>query len=188
MRVITPELAKALLDALHDSKHLQPHYRTTGHRAPLADDNQSIVIGLAVELLVDSETCVDFTLAESLRPTGTAFGAVEVVGDAPNDIAASSREEVARQAVRADFARAVSAAWTEIPPEAMTSASCLVVRHGPQRDEDNTWATWVGVLTRGGSWRDSRAPSPMEPTWRPRAIASVCATELTGRVRYEFYK
>jgi hypothetical protein len=187
-RKITPELAKALLDALHDCKHNPPHYRTGGGIAPIADDDPRHVSALAVQVVAGMKESVQFVLADGVRINGDLIASIDVDAQAPNDVAASSAEESARKGLRRAFAEAVLGRWPKESPNDLTDASCLMVRHGPQRDEDNTWATWIGVLTRGGSWAIPISASPMSRTWQPRAVASVADPALDGRVVFEFYR
>ncbi len=64
----------------------------------------------------------------------------------------------------------------------------LVVRHQPQRDEDNTWATWIaaicGVRTQGVSHWSRGAPLA---GWSPIAVASIAEPRLHCPVVYELW-
>lgn len=187
MRAITPELAKAVLDALHDRKHNAPHYKTTGARAPLPDDDQRFVIGLAIELVASPVPGVDFTLASSVGFSGEIIASLAVDAAAPNDVAGSAAEEAVRKTLRNQFAHAVITGLGRERPE-LAAATALIVSHGPQRDEDNTWATWIGALTRGGSWLEPARSSALPASWRPTAIASLSERSLGARVRYDFLR
>jgi hypothetical protein len=187
-RAITSELAKALLDALHDRKHNPPSYRSAAATAPLVDDDPTHVSALAIELSPAEADTVRFTLASAVRSVGEPLANVALEAEAPNDVAASSREEAKRVVLRRGFAEALYTGWPKAGSAGLADASCLIIRHGPQRDEDNTWATWVGVLTRGGAWLEPVVPSALAQTWRPTAIASIADPQLAGRVVFEFYR
>ena len=188
-RKITPELAKALLDALHNQKHNPPHY-PPDKRAPLSDDGPMQVRALAVEVVLGDVESVRFVLADNFIAQGELMAKIAVAAEAPNDVASSSIEEVGRKELRRAFAQAVSTSWPKAPVHGLADAPCLLIRHGPRRDEDNTWSTWVGVLTRGGSWLGpgSTVGSPIKDSWQPVAIASAADPKLAGQVEFEFYR
>ena len=148
------------------------------------------VRALAVEVVLGEVESVRFVLADNFKAQGELMARVAVSAEAPNDVAGSATEEVARKELRRAFAQAVSTSWPKVQVHGLADAPCLVIRHGPRRDEDNTWATWVGVLTRGGSWLGpgSTIGSPIEGRWQPTAIASAADPKLAGRVEFAFYR
>jgi hypothetical protein len=190
-RSITPELAKRLLDTLHDRKHLPPHYRDQKLVPVLADDDQRFVSGLAVELRVDQVDRVDFILADEFTAIADSLGSIEVRMPAPNDISSGGAEELRRQTARGKYAASLRDSWRDalVPPQ-VAKCTHLVVRHSPQRDEDNTWATWIGALRTSVAWsRLAWLPAvpPLATEWRATGVASVCDRSLRDGVRYDFY-
>jgi hypothetical protein len=62
------------------------------------------------------------------------------------------------------------------------------VRHLPQRDEDNTWATWIAAVCgvrrqSAGHWAEG---APLGG-WVHSAIASVADPKLASAVMYEIW-
>jgi hypothetical protein len=190
-RSITPELAKRLLDTLHDCKHLSPHYRDRGLVPVLVDDDQRFVTGLAVELRVGEVERVDFILAAGLNARADPLGSADAMVAAPNDISSGGAEEIRRQTARGKYVASLRDSWPQSRlPAQVAKCTHLVVRHGPQRDEDNTWATWIGALRRSVAWsRLAWLPAvpPLATEWRATGIASICDRTLSGGVRYDFY-
>jgi hypothetical protein len=179
--------AKGLLDALHDDRSSGPRYRDLGVTPPLADDTPAHVRGLAVEVRVGSPG-TNYVLGEDLTVEGTLLASVPVEAQAPNDIAGTPGEKPKIAAARVAFARAVSAAFALEPELRQHSPAALVVRHLPQRDEDNTWATWVAAVC-GVRARDKEhwaAGAPLTG-WAPRSIASLSDHSLASPVVYELW-
>lgn len=124
--------------------------------------------------------------AIGLLVTGTPLATVEVNVPARRH----RRNRQARRPRRAyveDLVRRCNRAQVA----AVTSrARALVIRHRPERDEDNTWATWTVALTGRNSWSRAAwgaAGSPLAG-WSPMAVASVADARLSCDVRYEIYR
>lgn len=85
-------------------------------------------------------------------------------------------EAVRRSLARSNIARDLSA------------AAALVVPHRPQRDEDNTWATWSAALsgTRTHAPTHVGAGAPLAG-WTRMAIASIAGPTLETPVLYELW-
>jgi hypothetical protein len=180
--------AKALMDALHDQRRKPPFYAERDQHAPLQDDNAHFVRGLAVEVRPGPLPRTEYRLGSDLVVTGRPLAQVDVDATAPNDIWVSpaSRERI--EIERTAFAAACTAAWPEPDPARLATASALVVRHHPGRDEDNTWSNWIGAITGRPQW--SRAHWPIPPplaAWRPTAIASVSDPHLPCATRFEVF-
>ena len=179
--------AKGLMDALHDDRRKGPKYRDLGAVAPLPDDDPDHVVGLAVEVVGGSEDAVTYRLGASLEVAGELHcSPIDVAIAAPNDIDESARLAAPRREFAEAVARAVATTGVSAVPPA---DGCLVIRHHPQRDEDNTWATWIAGLVGRSAWSRPAWPngSPFQP-WAPLAIASVAEPSLPCPVRYEIYK
>ncbi|MGH2988156.1 MAG: hypothetical protein ACRDLO_15930 [Solirubrobacterales bacterium] len=155
----------------------------------LADDSPAFVGGLAVEVVgALEEGATEFRLAPDLVVAGDLLARVDVEAIAPNDIAAAADEKWAIQTGRVRFAKALAAASTGLSASLAEGADALVIRHRPERDEDNTWATWCAALCgvrqmKPGHWAE-RAPLR---GWEPRAVASVADPGLPVPVSYEIY-
>ena len=137
--------AKGLLDALHDDRRSGPLYRDLPGQAPLQGDAPSDVCGLAVEVVAGAPA-TEYLLGASLVITGELVASIAVDVSAPNDIVATPGERQRIADARQAFGAAVRAAFiahTELPTP---RPSALVIRHHPQRDEDNTWSTWVAAV------------------------------------------
>jgi hypothetical protein len=183
--------AKGLMDALHDGRKYGPKYSDLGAIAPLSGDHPGCVCGLAVEVQVGDSDRVEYLLGTSLTVAGRLLMApIDVHVPAPNDISASAAEKARIDAGRKTF---VEDLVRRCDLGAMRgcgeSVHALVIRHRPQRDEDNTWATWVSALTGGSDWSRAAWPSSGSPFsgWSPMAIASVADSSLPCEVRYEVY-
>jgi hypothetical protein len=179
--------AKGLMDALHDDRTNGPKYRDLGARAPLPDDHGESVHGLAVEVHAGMPDSVEYRLGRVLQIVGRLLmDPIDVCVPAPNDIDESARLVTPRRAYVADLVARCDRRGAE---GCVQHARALVVRHRPQRDEDNTWATWISALTGGSAWSKEAwgsSPSPFSGWW-PRAIASVADSSLPCEVRYEVY-
>lgn len=178
--------AKGLMDALHDDRSRGPKYADLKAIAPLPDDDSRYVHGLAVEVRAGEAESVEYRLGERLLAHGALLTTVEVHLPAPNDIDESARLVAPRRAFVKDL---VGRCDQRAAAECVKQARSLVVRHRPQRDEDNTWATWVSALTGGSAWSKEAwgtSPSPFFG-WSPSAIASVADRSLPCEVRYELY-
>ncbi|MGZ6565260.1 MAG: hypothetical protein ACXVH1_37995, partial [Solirubrobacteraceae bacterium] len=126
----------------------------------------------------------EYGIGRDLSVTGELVARVEVGAAAPNDIA-GTRSEVPRiAAARRAFAEAVRHAFSSQFVSAELRA--LVIRHLPQRDEDNTWATWIAAVCgiQNGGVDHWSAPAPLTG-WRPTAVASLADERLTTPVVYE---
>jgi hypothetical protein len=63
-----------------------------------------------------------------------------------------------------------------------------VVRHRAQRDEDNTWATWIAaVYGVRGQGADHWAAAPPLGGWAPTAVASLADERLSTPLVYELW-
>jgi hypothetical protein len=183
-----PNRAKALLDALHQDRR-GPRYADLGAEPPIPDDNPAHVRGLALELRVAREERVEYRLGTRLLVGGELQAAVNVPAAAPNDIWADARERALIAERRSTFAAALAAAWADsAAPASLEPDMTLIVRHQPQRDEDNTWRTWLGALA-GAPWSAPRWPAIAPGArWTPRAFASIADPSLNTPVRYELYR
>jgi hypothetical protein len=177
--------AKGLLDALHDDRRSGPKYRHLGARPPLEDDDPDHVSGLAVEV-VPGDLRTDYQLGGSLSIAGELIAEVPIAAEAPNDIAGTPGEKARIAADRLLYGRAVREAFASCRVTDDRQPTALVVRHRPQRDEDNTWNTWVGAVcgvrvSRGEHWT---AGAPLTG-WVPTAVASLADTSLPEPITYE---
>ncbi|MCC7140230.1 MAG: hypothetical protein IT460_17555 [Planctomycetes bacterium] len=178
--------AKGLMDALHDDRRNGPKYRDLGAVPPLPDDHGEYVHGLAVEVQAGASDSVEYRLGPSLQVAGKHLFVLDVSVPAPNDIAESAALVAPRRAFVEDLVRRCD---RRAAAACASKARAVVVRHRPQRDEDNTWATWISALTGGSVWsREAWGPegSPLAG-WSPMAIASVADPTLPCEVRYEVY-
>jgi hypothetical protein len=182
--------AKGLMDALHDDRSTGPKYADLRATAPLPDDDPRYVHGLAVEVQPGDHDRVEYRLGSRLLVEGSLLTQVDAHVPAPNDVYASPQEkprfEAAREAFLGDLIRRCDHGSVKA---CAPKARCLVIRHRPQRDEDNTWATWVSALTGGGAWSKALWQSPGSPFsgWAPMAVASLADPGLPCEVRYEVY-
>lgn len=178
---------KGLLDALHDDRKTGPWYCNLPGRAPLTDDHPAHVRGLAVEVLPgEARTECQFGTDDSVA--GELLASVPVDAAAPNDIWGTASEKAKIAAGRLAFSAAVQQAFLGHPGLVSRSPAALVVRHQPQRDEDNTWATWIaaacGVRSRSAGHWSHEAPLV---GWAPTAVASIADPSLETHVRYEVW-
>lgn len=181
--------AKAFLDALHDHRRSGPKYSAIGAMAPLADDSPRHVAGLAIEVRPGgSETW--YLIGTRLRVVGQMLAEVAVQCEAPNDIAGTASEQARITAGRISFGEAVRAAFTQHSLPGAAQFRAVVIRHHPhQRDEDNTWQTWLAAICgTAGSRRDHTwsAGAPLAG-WRPTAIASIADTTIDSPVVYQLW-
>jgi hypothetical protein len=178
--------AKALMDALHDQRRRPPFYRDFGGTAPLPDDNPNFVRGLAVEVHAGARTETVYRLGTDLALRGRVVARVEVDLLAPNDIWVSPASRARIEQSRSEFTARLVEAWRSVDRSDLGSAAGLIVRHHPDRDEDNTWSNWLGAITGRPAW--SRVHWGHEPplvSWRPTAIASVSDDALPTATRFE---
>jgi hypothetical protein len=178
--------AKALMDALHDQRRKPPFYRDLGRPAPLTDDKPHFVRGLAVEVRPSPVTSTEYRFGSELLAVGRVMTAADVDLLAPNDIwvSPSSRERIER--AREAFAAALVSAWPRAAAVDLVDATALVVRHQPDRDEDNTWSHWLGAVTGRPAWSQKYwGSAPPLAAWRPRAMASVSDPALPCATRIE---
>ncbi len=177
--------AKSSLDALHDDRSTGPYYWALGATPPLLDDTPAHLAGLAVEVR-PGERRTQYTIGKSLGPRGTQVLSVAVEREAPNDVVGTPSDKQRIAAARVRYAAEVREAFASksLPDR----PKALVIRHWPQRDEDNTWATWVAAacgVRRGprGHWA---ANAPLAD-WAPTSIASVADPSLDTPVVYEIW-
>jgi hypothetical protein len=180
--------AKTALDALHDDRKSGPWYEGLGARAPLVDDTPAHVCGLAVEVR-EGPPRTEYAIGRALAIGGERLAAVPIAAAAPNDVAGTVGEAARIDAARIAFGLAVRTAFAwhpEVPRPPNPSA--LVVRHWPQRDEDNTWATWIAAVCgiRGLAPEHWAAGAPLAG-WVPAAVASIADRDLDTPVVYEIY-
>lgn len=88
---------------------------------------------------------------------------------------------------REAIGRALAARWREVEHPKDLNPVAVVIRHQTERDEDNTWETWVDALLAGAA-----GPRPCGTTLLPlppgvQAISSVADGALDCTVRYELY-
>ena len=123
-----------------------------------------------------------------MRVAGQLLAEVPVRCAAPNDIAGTSGERARIAAARLAFGQAVRTAFTQHSLARVSEVGAVVVRHHPQRDEDNTWQTWITAICGAASpgarhWADG---APLAG-WRPTAVASIADTTISSPVRYELW-
>lgn len=178
--------AKGLMDALHDDRTNGPKYASLGATAPLPGDDPAHVRALAVEVRAGTTDAVEYRIGNQLLIAGELLHATDVCVPAPNDIDDTARLVAQRKAFVEDLVRRCDHGEAK---SCVGRARALVVRHRPQRDEDNTWATWISALTGGGAWSRALWPSPGSPFsgWSPMAVASIADANLPCQVRYEIY-
>lgn len=179
--------AKGLLDALHDDRKSGPWYRDVAGRAPLLDDHPAHVCGLAVEVR-PGDPRTEYVLGTELFVAGRLLAKVPVPVRAPNDIVGTPGEKAKIAAGRIAFAAAVQRAFATHPGLLDESPIALVVRHHPERDEDNTWATWIAAAcgTRRSTTAHWAHAAPLMG-WAPRAVASIADPSLATPVVYEVW-
>lgn len=182
--------AKGLLDALHDQRQTGPFYRDFGVEAPLPDDHPPVVAGLAVEVRAGDEPAVEYRIGSRLTLAWNVVGTIDVdasFGEAPNDIRESSTRLTEE---RERFAEGVVRGWNrasgDIDPSEVRG---VLIRHLPfasPRDEDNTWATWLGSL-RGTSAAAKRVWGAASPLGAAEitAVGSVADGSLPCVTRFE---
>ena len=180
--------AKAFLDALHDGRKSGPRYRDLGAPAPFPEDTPRHVGGLALEVRPGSPE-TRYLVGARLRVAGQLLAEVPVRCAAPNDIAGTSGERARIAAARLAFGQAVRIAFTRHTVPRVPEVGAVVVRHHPQRDEDNTWHTWITAICRASSSPGARHWADGAPLagWRPTAIASIADTTISSPVRYELW-
>lgn len=178
--------AKCLLDALHDDRGSGPLYRDMGARALLEDDDPTHVAGLAVEV-AHGRPRTTYQLGEALQIRGRQALSVTVPESAPNDIAGTPGDRAKIDAARVRYGQAVRTAFAAAPLP--SSPKAVVIRHHPQRDEDNTWATWIAALcgVRRAPNRHWAAHAPLAG-WSPTSVASLADTSLATPVVYEIWE
>ena len=175
---------KALVEALHDDRRSGPKYRDLGVRAPLAVDDPTHVSGLAVGAVADDPR-TEYMLGTELRVAAELLASVSVDSAAPNDIGATPSETAKIDEARIGYGWAVREAFAAYTSSVLRPRA-LVVRHRPERDEDNTWATWTGAIcgVRGGGPAHWTAGAPLAG-WRPTAVASLADASMDASVIYE---
>lgn len=182
-----PGLAKRLMDALHDQRRSGPRFESLGVTAPLYDDHPESVTGLAVEVRPAPAPTVEYLLGSSLEVlNSTVIAEVAVDVDCPNDIGASSEENRRLREARLLFANAVAGAW----PSGWAAPQddiAVVIRHARQRDEDNTWEGWLGVLGGRSGSADLWASGAPLAGRSLKAVASLQDARLACGVRYELH-
>lgn len=180
--------AKTALDALHDGRRSTgPTYTSLGSQAPLTGDSPEYVCGLAVEVQPGSPRTA-YQIGVRLQVNGALLTAVPVGALAPNDVPATPSEGERIKERRAEFGREVRAAFPRDGAGLARKATALLVRHHPQRDEDNTWQTWTTALcgSRNTSPDHWAAGAPLQG-WRPTAVASLADPSLGYPVVYEVW-
>ncbi|MBA3420286.1 MAG: hypothetical protein H0U12_00015 [Thermoleophilaceae bacterium] len=119
---------------------------------------------------------------------GALLASVPVETAAPNDIVGTPDEKAKIAHGRAAFAAAVKHAFRNYGDLRDYRPTALVIRHRTQRDEDNTWATWLaavcGVRGQGATHWAHGAPLA---GWSPMAVASVADAGLETPVVYEIW-
>jgi hypothetical protein len=120
---------------------------------------------------------------------GQLLAEVPVRCAAPNDIAGISGERLRTAAARLAFGQAVRIAFTRHTLPRVPEVGAVAVRHHPQRDEDNTWHTWITAICGASSSPGARHWADGAPLagWRPTAITSIADTTINSPVRYELW-
>ena len=180
--------AKAFLDALHDDRKSGPKYRDLRLPAPLTDDTPRHVGGLALEVRPGPPQ-TRYLIGDHLRMAGQLLVTVPVHCAAPNDIAGTTGERTRIAAARHAFGEATRSAFAQHSLPDMAGIGAVVVRHHPQRDEDNTWHTWMTAIcgVAGGTGVPHWADQAPLAGWRPTAIASIADTTINSPIRYELW-
>lgn len=179
--------AKGLLDALHDDRRSGPQYQDLPGRAPLVDDHPSHVRALAVEIAA-GEPQTEYLIGAELAIAGELIASVPVEAPAPNDIVGTPDEKAKIATGRAAFAAAVQRAFANPRSLLHRRPAALVVRHRPQRDEDNTWATWIAAVCGPGRQGPTHwAYGAPLAGWVPTAVASTADPTLETPVLYEVW-
>jgi hypothetical protein len=151
------------------------------------DDTPAHVHGLAVEVR-EGPLRTEYVIGSDLVVHGERLAVFPIRASAPNDIAGTPADAVKIAAGRVMFAAEVqrvfgghSGVWDVVP-------AALLVRHQPQRDEDNTWATWVAaVCGASGQTRQHWAHGAPLAGWTPAAVASLADPALHTPVVYELW-
>lgn len=173
---------KMLLDALHDDRRSGPKYGDTAGTAPLPNDKPEFVSGLAVEVR-PGVARTDYFVGSELAIAGERLASIAVGAAAPNDIAGTTDEGPRIAKRRVMYGKAVREAFASYGGTLAREARALVVRHHPQRDEDNTWGDLDDGLMRLALWRrgslgskraDARAGNP----WPLPASLTPCLQHL----------
>jgi hypothetical protein len=179
---------KAFLDALHDDRKSGPRYHALRVPAPLPDDTPRYVGGLALEVRPGPPQ-TRYLIGHHLHVAGQLLANVPVHCPAPNDIAGTPGEKAHIAAARQAFAEALQAAFARHDLPDIAKIRSVVVRHHPQRDEDNTWHTWITAICGSASNTGAQHWAHGAPLagWRPTAIASIADTTINSPVRYELW-
>jgi hypothetical protein len=179
--------AKTLLDALHDDRKAGPYYSRLGAAAPLVNDDPARVCGLAVEVR-EGPPRTEYLIGRRLAIASQLLATVPVDAEAPNDVAGTKGEKRKIDAARITFGIAVRHAFAEHPGLAAVNLSALVVHHRSQRDEDNTWATWISAACGvRNPTRDSWYAGAPLTDMRPMSVASITKPNATHPVVYALY-
>jgi hypothetical protein len=180
--------AKTFLDALHDDRKSGPKYHDLGAPAPLADDGPRQVSGLALEVRPGAPR-TRYLIGARLHVRGQLLAQVPIQCAAPNDIVGTPGEQARIAADQRAFGQAVRIAFSQHLLGRVAKAGAVVVRHHPQRDEDNTWQTWITAICGSVGHRDAPHWADTAPLagWRPTAIASIADTNIDTPVIYELW-
>ena len=142
---------------------------------------------LAVEVAA-GEPHTEYLLGAELAIAGELIASVPVEAHAPNDIVGTPEEKAKIATGRAAFAAAVQRAFAHPPSVLHRRPAALVVRHRLQRDEDNTWATWIAAVCGAGRQSSSHwAHGAPLAGWVPTAVASTADPTLGTPVLYEVW-
>jgi len=172
---------------LHDDRRSGPQYQDLPGRAPLVDDHPSHVRALAVEIAA-GEPQTEYLIGAELAIAGELIASVPVEAPAPNDIVGTPDEKAKIATGRAAFAAAVQRAFANPRSLLHRRPAALVVRHRPQRDEDNTWATWIAAVCGPGRQGPTHwAYGAPLAGWVPTAVVSTADPTLETPVLYEVW-
>lgn len=179
--------AKAFLDALHDGRRTGPSYHHIGSCPPLAGDDPVHLTGLALEVAAGPAR-TEYLIGDQLRVRGELLAEVPVHHPAPNDIAGSRQEQAAISDSRTNYGRAVRAAFRCHAPVLPRQPGAVVIRHHPQRDEDNTWETWLAaILGPRADDQDHWAAGAPLSGWKPTSVASLADSQASANVTYQLW-
>jgi hypothetical protein len=132
----------------------------------------------------------DYELGSELAVKGALLASIPIAAPAPNDVPGNSGQKARIDVARTAYAAAVRKGFSagEVTLADLGRPAALVVRHLPERDEDNTWATWIAAVCgiRTGGLDHWTAGAPLSG-WTPGAIASAADPTLATPVRYEVW-
>ncbi len=176
--------AKAVLDALHDQRKVGVKYEALGAVPPLPDDDPNFVRGYGLEVQSGSTTGIEYRIGSALvLQNSQLLSSLDVHASAPNDVG----PQALMLAALDRFAKVLgNEVWSPSVPVSC-SPLALVIRHRPERDEDNTWMNWIAALVQPRYQRHRTWPMLYPVGWNPPSVATIADADLTVPTRYELY-